>query len=225
MAPISSTCFLTTAWWQEATFATKIVPQMLLNPRRGTSQIYFHNLQLEKTHVFSKVVTWNSSHPGPFWFYFHGTVANAIHYRNYLHGDLKRRERGVPFLANVFSPPTQRMMESCYFDYYFMSWWNIRNKLKLVSYGLCSLLNLGANRGKVGVPVWLGVWSWAASGPQGHGCCPKNNSTFFSLEKNSGHTMCLTSSSGPSSPQFSSSHWSSGLFAIKCKKSIVIIWI
>lgn len=134
-------------------------------------------------------------------------MADAIHHRNYLHGNLEKRQKGVPFLANASLPPTQSDDESCYVYYYFMSWWNIRSKLKIIGYdGHFCFLNPGANlerTWKCRNVVGDAVMSLEALGLVASGRRPENVCICGSLGENPS-TCRLALSLCPSSLQSSS---------------------
>lgn len=177
----------------------------MVNFHQVSCRIYFHNLQQEKALVFSKIVTWNSSHLGvPSDF----TVTALWPMRfttEIIYMVIWKRDRRVFLFSPMPSlPPTQSDDESCYVYYYFMSWWNIRSKLKIIGYdGLFGFLNPGANlertwkcRSVVGGAV-------VSLGPVASGRRPETVCICGSLGENSS-TCCLALSLRPSSLQSSS---------------------
>lgn len=177
--------------------ALTIVPWISLSPHKGPCWIYFHNLN-EKRHLSLAKLSLGAA----------VILVSLLILLSWHCGQCNspqklfawwfgKERRTFLFSPNIFFP-TQRMVKNYYCDYYFMSWWNIRNKLKIIGYGSFGFLNLGADlggkwRSQYGVGMFPGS-HWA---PRQVTAVLKITAFFFIRKKKSNHALHLTLSSSP----------------------------
>lgn len=159
-----------------------IVSWILLSPHKGTCWIYFHNLN-EGRHLSLAKLS-----PGAAVILVSLLILLSCHCGQCnspqkLFAWWFGKERRTFFFFSFWpvSSFPHRMVKSYYFRYYFMSWWNIRNKLKIIGYESFGFLNLGEKLGgKWKSQCSMGGCSWAL---RQEATILKITAFFFLLEK------------------------------------------